>query len=726
MKNNRQVFSLLWVLSLTVVLSACGGGGGGGNGDKSSAVSSQVTSSTPASSSRSSSSSVQQTSSSVNSSVVTSSVPASSSALSSSVSSSLLSSSSQMSVSTSSSSVGVITSVTIRYKRSAEDYTGWGLHLWGSAISTATATTWTSPRAFDSITDGWAVAVVPVTNPAVAFNLIAHKGDFKSPTADLSFVPNTNGANVWVVQDNNNLFFNETDALAAVALIGNASAALDMSDVAPMTVDSELPAGWNRSANFMQIFVRSYKDSNGDGKGDLQGLISKLDYLQSLGITGIWLMPIMESSDNDHGYSVIDYRKVETDYGSMEDFETLLTEAHARGIGVILDYVMNHSSSSNPLFVDASTAKTNSKRDWYIFSDTNPGWTSWGGAASWHSGAIGYYYGVFTSSLPDFNLENPLVVDYHMDNLRFWLNKGVDGFRFDATGVLIENGKNLWSDQPENHPLLAEAQRVINSYDNRYMICEAPDAPAQYAVSTSCINAFAFGYQSDVINTAKTNALSLRLVNLLNSPTKSSMPLILSNHDLFAGDRPIWQLNLVDHKVASAIAILASSTPFTYYGEEIGMASGNQTGDAKLRTPMSWTSNTTHAGFSTVTPYRGLSTNVATNNVAAQDGVFGSLLEHYRALYTLRKNNPVLGTGVLSLKSTTFDSHMIFTRTDGAKVAAVLINLSINAQNLSVATGVNNAVFAQKLPASNNVYTSSDSGLITVHVPEQSVVVLIH
>ncbi len=753
MKNNRQVFSLLWVLSLTVVLSACGGGGGGGNGDKSSAVSSQVTSSTPASSSRSSSSSVQQASSSANSSVVVSSaisssislssVSVSSSNLSSSLSSSSFSSSivsssslssssvpssSQMSVSTSSSSVGVITSVTIRYKRSAEDYTGWGLHLWGSAISTATATTWTSPRAFDSITDGWAVAVVPVTNPAVAFNLITHKGDFKSPTADLSFVPNTNGANVWVVQDNNNLFFNETDALAAVALIGNASAALDMSDVAPMTVDSELPAGWNRSANFMQIFVRSYKDSNGDGKGDLQGLISKLDYLQSLGITGIWLMPIMESSDNDHGYSVIDYRKVETDYGTMEDFETLLTEAHARGIGVILDYVMNHSSSSNPLFVDASTAKTNSKRDWYIFSDTNPGWTSWGGAASWHSGAIGYYYGVFTSSLPDFNLENPLVVDYHMDNLRFWLNKGVDGFRFDATGVLIENGKNLWSDQPENHPLLAEAQRVINSYDNRYMICEAPDAPAQYAVSTSCINAFAFGYQGAVKSTATGRTLNSSLASLLNSSTKATMPLILSNHDAFAGNRPIGELSgnsLGDYKVAAAITTLVSSTPFAYYGEEIGMANGNQTDDGKLRTPMSWTNNTTHAGFSTVTPYRALSANVSTRNVAAQDGVAGSLLEHYRALNTLRKNNPVLGTGTLSLKSSSGNSHLIFTRTDGAKVAAVLINLSLSAQTLSVATGVNNADFVQKLPATDTVHTSNGSGSISISVPAQSAVVLV-
>lgn len=696
MKIFRPFLSLMWVTTLAVVLTACGGsGGGGGNQDASSSE---------ASSSATTSSSV--VSSAVSSSAVSSVV--SSSAVSSAVSSS-----------------GVITAVTIRYKRPAADYSGWGLHLWGSAIATATVTTWETPRAFDGVVDGWNTAVVPVTNPAVAFNFIVHKGDNKSPTADLNFVPNTSGANVWVVQDNNTLFFNEDDANVAVAGVGNASSTLDLSDVAPMTVTSELPDGWNRSANFMEILVRSYKDSNGDGKGDLQGLISRLDYLQSLGITGIWLMPVMKSNDHDHGYAVVDYRKIEPDYGTMEDFETLLTEAHERGIGVILDYVMNHASNANPLFIDASSAVDNNKREWFIFSDTNPGWTSWGGAASWHSGSTGFYYGVFTSSLPDFDLENPVVIDYHMDNLRFWLNKGVDGFRFDATGVLIENGSNAWSDQPENHPLLAEAQDVINSYDNRFMICEAPDAPAQYAVPSSCINAFAFGYQWDVRDTAKNSLLDSGLVSLLNSSTKATMPLILSNHDAFAGDRPIGDLNIADYKVAAAISILASSTPFTYYGEEIGMANGSENHDGKLRTPMSWTSNTTHAGFSTVTPYRGLSTNVATHNVAAQDGVVGSLLEHYRALYTVRKENPVLGTGTLSLKSTSGNSHLILTRTDGANVAAVLINLSLSAQNLSVATGVNNANFVQKLPATDTVFPSNGSGSITVNVPAQSAVVLV-
>lgn len=718
MKIIGSLHSLLWVTTLATLLTACGGGGGG--------------STTAAASSKMPSSAAQASSemqlSSAASSVPMSSVAPSSLAVSSSnATSSNVSSAVASSLSVNSSSAGVITSVTIHYKRSAGDYSGWGLHLWGSAIATSTVTTWAAARAFDAVENGWAVAVVPVVNPAVAFNLIAHKGDFKSPTADLSFIPNASGAHVWVVQDNNNLFFNAQDANSAAGLIGNASAALDLAPVAPMSVDSELPQGWNKRANFMEIFVRSYQDSDGDGRGDLQGLISRLDYLKKLGVTGIWLMPIMESSDNDHGYSVVDYRKVESDYGTMADFEELLSEAHARGIGVILDYVMNHSSSSNPLFVDAASAADNSKRDWFIFSSTNPGWTSWGGSASWHSAGSSFYYGVFTSSLPDFNLRNNTVVNYHLDNLRFWLNKGVDGFRFDATGVLFENDSNAWSDQPENHPLLADVQAVINSYDNRYMICEAPDAPAQYALSSSCINSFAFGYQGAIKSTATNRSLNAALANLLNSATKTTMPLILSNHDSFVGNRPIGELsgnNLGDYKVAAAITTLVSSTPFAYYGEEIGMANGSENGDGRLRTPMSWTANTSNAGFTTATPYRGLSANVSSRNVAAQDGVTGSLLEHYRALYAVRNNNPLLGTGSLNLQSSAGNSHVILTRTEGNKVAAVLINLALSAQNLTVSTGLNNMDFMQKLPANDALFSSNGSGAITLSVPAQSAVVL--
>ncbi len=328
MKIIGSLQSLLWVTTLAAVLTACGGGGGG--------------STTTAASSKMPSSAAQASSemqlSSEASSAALSSVPISSVAPSSlAVSSSNVSSAVVSSLSVNSSSAGVITSVTIHYKRSAGDYSGWGLHLWGSAIATSTVTTWAAARAFDAVENGWAVAVVPVVNPAVAFNLIAHKGDFKSPTADLSFIPNASGAQVWVVQDNNNLFFNAQDANSAAGLIGNASAALDLAPVAPMTVDSELPQGWNKRANFMEIFVRSYQDSDGDGRGDLQGLISRLDYLKNLGVTGIWLMPIMESSDNDHVgcYFVRNFRLT---CHAFESRATDATEAEA--------HAKNHQSAT--------------------------------------------------------------------------------------------------------------------------------------------------------------------------------------------------------------------------------------------------------------------------------------------------------------------------------------------------------------------------------------------
>lgn len=738
-----KLHHLVWATVITAALSACGGGGGAEvvPTDKSSstissstALSSSVTLSSSAISSSKKSSSVNSSLASspapLSSSLASSSSVASSSSLapsSSSLSSALAVASSQASLSSVNSSAGAaITAMTIHYKRAAADYSGWALHLWGSAIAPTLVTVWATPRAFDGIVNGWNTAVIPITNPAVLFNFIVHKGDAKSPTADISFIPNNFGSEVWVIQDNDTPYFTLAEAEAAVANIGNASANLDLSTVTPTTTTSSLPVGWNKSAGFIEIFVRSYKDSDGDGKGDLQGLISKLDYLQSLGVTGIWLMPIMKSNDRDHGYGVVDYRKIEADYGTMADFDQLISEAHNRGIGIILDYVMNHSSHANPLFLDAATASNNVKRDWFIFSATNPGWQAWGPA--WHLGATGYYYGAFGPSLPDFNLKNQAVIDYHLNNLRFWLNRGVDGFRFDAVGVLTENGSGAWNNQASNHPILLQAQNVINSYSNRYMVCEAPDAPAAYAVASSCVNAFAFGYQDDVISTATTSTLQSSLATLLNSATKATMPLILSNHDEFAGDRPIASLSgnsLGDYKVAAAITLLTSSTPFAYYGEEVGMANGAQDDDTALRTPMSWTANTTNGGFSSATPYRTLSSNVATFNVAAQDTPATSLLNHYRALFNVRKSYPILGTGTLSLKSSSGNSHLIFTRTEGSNVGAVLINLSRSAQNLTVNVGINNAGFIQRLPATATVHTSNGSGSITLNVPAQSAVVLI-
>lgn len=632
----------------------------------------------------------------------------------------------------SSSSSSAAPSVTIHYKRIAGDYAGWGLHLWNdstgtAAIAAGTATTWATPRAFDTVAGGWTSVTIPLVNANANLNFIVHKGDAKSPMLDLAVNRQTFGADVWVVQDTASTYATQTAADAAAALVGHQADGLDMAAVAATPTTSALPANWNQRAQFMEIYVRSYKDSDGDGKGDIRGLISKLDYLQSLGVTGLWLMPVYKSQDHDHGYAVADYRAIEPDYGTMADFNDLITQAHARGIGIVLDYVMNHSAAQNPLFLDAVSSTSNARRNWYVFNATDPGWTTWGGNP-WRPTAYGYAYGLFADSMPDFNLKNPAVVAWHMDNLRFWLNKGVDGFRFDAAETFVENGSSTWYNQPENHTILLQAKTTINAYANRYMVCEAPDHVSDYAQATSCGNAFAFGRQSDMKTTATSGLMTAGLETYLTASNRANMPLFLSNHDSFAGNRPIGELgghSEGDYRIAAALEILGSDTPFALYGEEVGAANNTLSGDAAVRAPMNWTADTSNAGFTTGTPYRALSSNVANHNVAGQTSVSGSLLETYRALYAVRTANPVLASGALSLLSSTGQSKVVFLRQGGGKTAVVLINLSSASQSITANTGLTLTTFGVIYPTVSGSVASNGSGAVSVNVPAQGVVILV-
>jgi len=515
-------------------------------------------------------------------------------------------------------------------------------------------------------------------------------------------------------------------ALSLTMVAGTAPAgAIDVSPVVAKPSASALPADWNRSANFVEIYVRSYKDSNGDGIGDLKGIVSQLDYLKDLGITGIWLTPIYPSADHDHGYAVTDYRAVDPDLGTMADFETLVAEAHKRGIGIIMDYVMNHSASDNQIFLSAAASKASPYRNWYVFADKAPkGWDKQWKPVDGKDGKRGYFYGIFSPQMPDWNLKNPRVVQYHADTLRFWLNKGVDGFRFDAVTMFVENGPKAYMDQPENKTILKTIRATIDAYPGRYMICEASETPANYVKSGACENAFAFKTQSLIKKSATSGSLEKGLAEVLSRPETVHMPLILGNHDSFAGDRAVADLSGHDERdyhAAAAIAILASSTPFIYYGEEIGMSNNGKFDDPGLRAPMSWTGDLPAAGFSTVKPYRALATNYPTHNVASEEGKFDSLLETYRTLYAVRNAHPVLSTGVMAVQSKGGDKALIFTRRDGTDEAAVLINLADRPQTLTVDTGVPNGSFVQSLmpPGSNPPppVTSDASGHITATVP---------
>jgi alpha-amylase len=495
---------------------------------------------------------------------------------------------------------------------------------------------------------------------------------------------------------------------------------VDTVAVAKADPGSPLPADWQRGV-FAEIFVRAYQDSDGDGIGDLRGLIQRLDYLQDLGIRGLWLMPVTRSQDGDHGYAVADYRRVETAYGSLADLDALIAAAHARGIAVVLDYVMNHSAAEHPAFVNAGDARDNPFRDWYVWRDSAPsGWSVYGGNP-WHAAGTGAYFGAFWDQMPDWNLRNAEVVAWHHDNLRFWLNRGVDGFRFDAVGNLVENGPAAWADQPENDTLLAGVRTLLAAYERRWLVCEGPGDPLGYAATTSCGSAFAFGLNNDIVAAAKGDAAAAGRVAAYFTTAPARMATMLSNHDHFAGRRAWDQFggNVARYKLAAATYLLLPGTPFVYYGEELGMAGASAAigNDPQLRTPMSWTAD--KSGFTTGTPFRALSANVRTQNAAAQVGDADSLHGFYKAVIGLRNTLPALTAGDYR-QAGAAGSAMRFQRRLGAQTVQVAINFGSAPAALSFAGLPASVTLAAAWPAGGAALVADASGTAAASVPAQA------
>ncbi len=483
-------------------------------------------------------------------------------------------------------------------------------------------------------------------------------------------------------------------ATAAVALAAGLSASLaaspalaaptgapavapaDLSPVKEIRTRSALPEGWQHGA-FIEIFVRGFQDSDGDGIGDLRGVTRRLDYLQALGVKGIWLMPITASADRDHGYATTDYRAIEPQYGTLADFDELIREAHRRGIGVVMDYVINHGAREHPLFRAAAADPASPWRDWFVWTTQPLGalkdWDIWGktpwylpgeevpdlpeGAsappkpASTAQAPAGSprYFAVFGPHMPDYDMRNPAVVKYHEDNLRFWLNRGLDGYRLDAVPHLIENSAKDWNDQPESRALTGAFTRLIKRYPHRFVVCEATAEPQVYTRDDICGSAFAFGLERAVIDAAKGGDGAIEAtakVARFFAEAPLAMATMLSNHDIFAGRRAWDQFDGDEarYKLAAATYLLLPGTPFIYYGEEIGQAGvSGLPGDAPLRAPMSWTARAD--GFSTGTPFRPVSPNIATHNAQAQAADPGSLLNFYKAMLALRNSQPAIARG---------------------------------------------------------------------------------
>jgi alpha-amylase len=462
---------------------------------------------------------------------------------------------------------------------------------------------------------------------------------------------------------------------ASLAVSGAAAAQpIDTRPVPAIKTSSGLPAGWQHGV-FMEIFVRAYKDSNGDGVGDLKGLIQTLPYLQSLGIRGIWLMPITGNADGDHGYATTDFRNIAPEYGTLADFDELISQAHKRGIGVVMDYVINHSAAEHPMFVQARQDAQSPWRDWFVWSAEAPvGWDIWGkypwyavGQKPWlHKGEVrdmalapagtqNFYFGTFGPHMPDFNFRNPAVLNYHLDSLRFWLNRGLDGYRLDAVPHLVENSAVQWNDQPESRAITKQLQDLITAYPDRYVVCEATAEPQRYGDPAVCGGAFAFGHVHHYVKAAMAGAeqaASVQAVAQYFKAARPTMATFVSNHDIFAGRR-LWDQVAGDerrYKLAAAGYLLQPGTPFVYYGEEVGQAGVHSLqGDLPLRSPMSWAPDTARAGFTRGVPFRPTAPNVATHNVQVslqnQRSQPDSIFNFYKALIGLRNRWPSLARG---------------------------------------------------------------------------------
>lgn len=409
---------------------------------------------------------------------------------------------------------------------------------------------------------------------------------------------------------------------------------------------------WWNDRVFYEIFVRSFYDSDGDGIGDLQGVIDKLDYLNDgdpdtnsdLGITGIWLMPIMDAASY-HGYDVTDYLRVHPDYGTNEDFLRLIDAARERGIAVIIDLVINHTSSLHPWF-QASAASEPTFADWYVWSDDDPRYVGPDGQRVWHPRDGRFYYGLFWGEMPDLNLTNPSVTAELYEITRFWLeDMRVDGFRLDAAKHLIEDG----SEQEHTAATFAWLRdfkahvRSINP--DALLVGEvwSPNRIAAQYVPDAVDLVFDFDLAATIVGSAGGRNPSGIRAGIETAQTLypfGQYGTFLTNHDQ---NRVMSEVRHIDAAQIAAAALLTTpGVPFIYYGEEIGMQGRKP--DERIRTPMQWDSTAT-AGFTTGTPWQPLQTDAMSVNVAGQTGDPASLLSFYRDLIHLRSRHPALQYG---------------------------------------------------------------------------------
>ena len=455
---------------------------------------------------------------------------------------------------------------------------------------------------------------------------------------------------------------------------------------------------WFKRAVFYEVHIRGFSDSDDDGNGDLRGLTEKLDYLQWLGVDCIWLLPMYPSPLRDGGYDIADFLAVHPDYGTVADVASLLEAAHRRGIRVIADLVMNHTSSDHPWFQEARSDPASSKRDWYVWSDTDTRYpdariifvdtevSNW----SWDSAAGQYYWHRFFAHQPDLNYDNPEVQEAMLDVLRFWLDLGLDGFRLDAVPYLFEREGTNCENLPETHAYLKLVRAEVDArYPDRVLLAEANQWPADvvdyFGNGDECHMAFQFPVMPRLfLGIRREDARPI--VEILEQtpaiPERAQWGLFLRNHDEltlemvtdeerdfmyaeYAKD-PRMRLNLgIRRRLAPLLdngrdemellmAILFSlpGSPVIYYGDEVGMGDNVYLGDRDgVRTPMQWTGDR-NGGFSRadfarlyLPPLMDPVYGFQAVNVEAQLRTPTSLLRWVHRYIALRKEHPVFALG---------------------------------------------------------------------------------